>query len=64
MKYRIKFLWMHNIGNSFFPHLSVFFKVEKYAKVEKSIKSDDSQPTVWPAHVSSLDFWPNFTVSS
>ncbi|XP_070376649.1 transcription factor SPT20 homolog isoform X14 [Equus asinus] len=24
--------------------------VEKYAKVEKSIKSDDSQPTVWPAH--------------
>ncbi|XP_060050898.1 transcription factor SPT20 homolog isoform X5 [Erinaceus europaeus] len=23
--------------------------VEKYAKVEKSIKSDDSQPTVWPA---------------
>ncbi|XP_027748565.1 transcription factor SPT20 homolog isoform X8 [Empidonax traillii] len=24
--------------------------VEKYAKVEKSIKPDDSQPTVWPAH--------------
>ncbi|XP_028619320.1 transcription factor SPT20 homolog isoform X7 [Grammomys surdaster] len=24
--------------------------VEKYAKVEKSIKSDDSQPTMWPAH--------------
>ncbi|KAM4859659.1 transcription factor SPT20 homolog isoform 7-T7 [Thomomys bottae] len=24
--------------------------VEKYAKVEKSIKSDDSQPTIWPAH--------------
>ncbi|XP_021563644.1 transcription factor SPT20 homolog isoform X5 [Carlito syrichta] len=24
--------------------------VEKYAKVEKSIKSDDSQPAVWPAH--------------
>ncbi|KAL8202421.1 UNVERIFIED_CONTAM: Transcription factor SPT20, partial [Gekko kuhli] len=24
--------------------------VEKYAKVEKSIKSDDSQPSVWPAH--------------
>ncbi|XP_013371264.1 PREDICTED: transcription factor SPT20 homolog isoform X8 [Chinchilla lanigera] len=24
--------------------------VEKYAKVEKSLKSDDSQPTVWPAH--------------
>ncbi|XP_037383100.1 transcription factor SPT20 homolog isoform X2 [Talpa occidentalis] len=24
--------------------------VEKYAKVEKCIKSDDSQPTVWPAH--------------
>lgn len=24
--------------------------VEKYAKVEKSIKCDDSQPTVWPAH--------------
>ncbi|NWQ72137.1 SP20H factor, partial [Neopipo cinnamomea] len=25
--------------------------VEKYAKVEKSIKPDDSQPTVWPAHI-------------
>ncbi|XP_048197446.1 transcription factor SPT20 homolog isoform X13 [Perognathus longimembris pacificus] len=25
-------------------------EVEKYAKVEKSIKSDDSQPTIWPAH--------------
>ncbi|KAJ7398058.1 hypothetical protein BTVI_128879 [Pitangus sulphuratus] len=25
-------------------------QVEKYAKVEKSIKPDDSQPTVWPAH--------------
>ncbi|XP_027530303.1 transcription factor SPT20 homolog isoform X11 [Neopelma chrysocephalum] len=25
-------------------------EVEKYAKVEKSIKPDDSQPTVWPAH--------------
>ncbi|XP_053871247.1 transcription factor SPT20 homolog isoform X16 [Malaclemys terrapin pileata] len=24
--------------------------VEKYAKVEKSVKPDDSQPTVWPAH--------------
>ncbi|XP_072217578.1 transcription factor SPT20 homolog isoform X19 [Excalfactoria chinensis] len=24
--------------------------VEKYAKVESSIKPDDSQPTVWPAH--------------
>ncbi|XP_027736720.1 transcription factor SPT20 homolog [Empidonax traillii] len=24
--------------------------VEKYAKVEKSTKPDDSQPTVWPAH--------------
>nr|XP_020669123.1 transcription factor SPT20 homolog isoform X10 [Pogona vitticeps] len=24
--------------------------VEKYAKVEKSIKPDDSQPRVWPAH--------------
>ncbi|XP_031471663.1 transcription factor SPT20 homolog isoform X10 [Phasianus colchicus] len=24
--------------------------VEKYAKVETSIKPDDSQPTVWPAH--------------
>ncbi|XP_053227938.1 transcription factor SPT20 homolog isoform X10 [Podarcis raffonei] len=24
--------------------------VEKYAKVEKSIKPDDSQPSVWPAH--------------
>ncbi|MGH0173705.1 UNVERIFIED_CONTAM: hypothetical protein FKN15_066267 [Acipenser sinensis] len=24
--------------------------VEKYATVEKSIKLDDSQPTVWPAH--------------
>ncbi|XP_033029845.1 transcription factor SPT20 homolog isoform X8 [Lacerta agilis] len=24
--------------------------VEKYAKVEKSIKADDSQPSVWPAH--------------
>ncbi|KAH0628674.1 hypothetical protein JD844_010086, partial [Phrynosoma platyrhinos] len=24
--------------------------VEKYAKVEKSIKTDDSQPSVWPAH--------------
>ncbi|KAF1591667.1 UNVERIFIED_CONTAM: hypothetical protein FQV15_0012684, partial [Eudyptes pachyrhynchus] len=24
--------------------------VEKYAKVEESIKSDDSQPTMWPAH--------------
>ncbi|XP_066474113.1 transcription factor SPT20 homolog isoform X7 [Tiliqua scincoides] len=24
--------------------------VEKYAKVEKSLKPDDSQPSVWPAH--------------
>ncbi|XP_053157173.1 transcription factor SPT20 homolog isoform X19 [Hemicordylus capensis] len=24
--------------------------VEKYAKVEKSMKPDDSQPSVWPAH--------------
>uniref|UniRef100_A0A452VIT3 SPT20 homolog, SAGA complex component n=1 Tax=Ursus maritimus TaxID=29073 RepID=A0A452VIT3_URSMA len=30
--------------------------VEKYAKVEKSIKSDDSQPTVWPAHVNDYVF--------
>lgn len=49
---------------SFFSDTSMFFKVEKYAKVEKSIKPDDSQPTVWPAHVSSLDLWPNFSVSS
>ncbi|XP_068038141.1 transcription factor SPT20 homolog isoform X10 [Anomalospiza imberbis] len=30
--------------------------VEKYAKVEKSIKSDDSQPTVWPAHEMKDDY--------
>ncbi|XP_072466487.1 transcription factor SPT20 homolog isoform X30 [Notamacropus eugenii] len=30
--------------------------VEKYAKVEKSIKSDDSQPTVWPAHEIKEDY--------
>lgn len=24
--------------------------VEKYAKVKKSVKSDDSQPKAWPAH--------------
>lgn len=52
------------MGDSFFSHLSICFKVEKYAKVEKSIKSDDSQPTVWPAHVSNLDLGPKFTVSS
>lgn len=63
----IKFPWRNiggNIGDSFFSDLSILFKVEKYAKVEKSIKSDDSQPTVWPAHVSYLDLWPNFIVSS
>uniref|UniRef100_A0A5F8GFL6 SPT20 homolog, SAGA complex component n=1 Tax=Monodelphis domestica TaxID=13616 RepID=A0A5F8GFL6_MONDO len=30
--------------------------VEKYAKVEKSIKPDDSQPTVWPAHEIKEDY--------
>ncbi|KFQ40251.1 Transcription factor SPT20, partial [Mesitornis unicolor] len=30
--------------------------VEKYAKVEKSIKPDDSQPTVWPAHEMKDDY--------
>ncbi|XP_063807916.1 transcription factor SPT20 homolog isoform X2 [Pseudophryne corroboree] len=30
--------------------------VEKYAKVEKSIKLDDSQPTVWPADESQDDY--------
>nr|XP_023407001.1 transcription factor SPT20 homolog [Loxodonta africana] len=36
--------------------------VEKYAKVEKSIKSDDSQPTVWPAHVSNYGQSPFLVV--
>nr|XP_016846662.1 PREDICTED: transcription factor SPT20 homolog isoform X2 [Anolis carolinensis]XP_016846663.1 PREDICTED: transcription factor SPT20 homolog isoform X2 [Anolis carolinensis]XP_016846664.1 PREDICTED: transcription factor SPT20 homolog isoform X2 [Anolis carolinensis] len=30
--------------------------VEKYAKVEKSIKTDDSQPSVWPAHEVKEDY--------
>ncbi|XP_069826036.1 transcription factor SPT20 homolog isoform X1 [Dendropsophus ebraccatus] len=30
--------------------------VEKYAKVEKSIKLDDSQPTVWPADETKEDY--------
>lgn len=30
--------------------------VEKYAKVEKSIKPDDSQPTVWPADDTKEDY--------
>ncbi|XP_044141393.1 transcription factor SPT20 homolog [Bufo gargarizans] len=30
--------------------------VEKYAKVEKSIKLDDSQPTVWPADESKEEY--------
>ncbi|XP_068123192.1 transcription factor SPT20 homolog isoform X2 [Hyperolius riggenbachi] len=30
--------------------------VEKYAKVEKSIKLDDSQPTVWPADDTKEDY--------
>ncbi|KAM3848474.1 transcription factor SPT20 homolog isoform 6-T6 [Vipera latastei] len=30
--------------------------VEKYAKVEKSIKADDSQPSVWPIHEMKDDY--------
>ncbi|XP_060619414.2 transcription factor SPT20 homolog isoform X5 [Anolis sagrei] len=30
--------------------------VEKYAKVEKSIKTDDSQPSVWPPHEIKEDY--------
>ncbi|XP_062975058.1 transcription factor SPT20 homolog [Elgaria multicarinata webbii] len=30
--------------------------VEKYAKVEKSIKPDDSQPSVWPTHEIKEDY--------
>nr|KAF6428568.1 SPT20-like protein, SAGA complex component [Rousettus aegyptiacus] len=40
-------MWKRNPCNLAIPSE---VDVEKYAKVEKSIKSDDSQPTVWPAH--------------
>ncbi|XP_042638964.1 transcription factor SPT20 homolog [Orycteropus afer afer] len=40
-------MWKQNPCNLAIPSE---VDVEKYAKVEKSIKSDDSQPTVWPAH--------------
>ncbi|XP_006837715.1 PREDICTED: transcription factor SPT20 homolog isoform X3 [Chrysochloris asiatica] len=40
-------MWKRNPCNLTIPSE---VDVEKYAKVEKSIKSDDSQPTVWPAH--------------
>ncbi|XP_019379899.1 PREDICTED: transcription factor SPT20 homolog isoform X13 [Gavialis gangeticus] len=38
--------------------------VEKYAKVEKSIKPDDSQPTVWPAHEIKDDYIFEFEVGN
>ncbi|XP_006879678.1 PREDICTED: transcription factor SPT20 homolog [Elephantulus edwardii] len=40
-------MWKRNTCNLAVPSE---VDVEKYAKVEKSIKSDDSQPTIWPAH--------------
>ncbi|XP_019385593.1 PREDICTED: transcription factor SPT20 homolog isoform X7 [Crocodylus porosus] len=38
--------------------------VEKYAKVEKSVKPDDSQPTVWPAHEIKDDYIFEFEVGN
>lgn len=35
----------------FVLRLSLCSQVEKYAVVEKSVKLEESQPTVWPAEV-------------